>query len=156
MPEPNIEASIVPPAAPDLRYVETEAAVAACFELMRQLRPHLGCEQEFIARWRRQTAAGYRLLALWREAKPVALAGFRVQDNLMHGPHFYVDDLVTDAASRGSGLGRILMDRLKAEGQALGCVKLVLDTALTNTLGHRFYYRQGLLATALRFSMVLA
>jgi hypothetical protein len=48
------------------------------------------------------------------------------------------------------------MERLKAEGRARGCVKLVLDTPLTNTLGHRFYYRHGLLATALRFNMLLA
>jgi hypothetical protein len=28
----------------------------------------------------------------------------------------------------------------------------VLDTALDNVPGHRFYYRQGMLARALRFS----
>jgi ribosomal protein S18 acetylase RimI-like enzyme len=115
----------------------------------------LDSEQSFLVRWRRQAESGYRLLALWQGAKPVALAGFRVQENLVHGLHFYVDDLVTDADSRGSGHGRGLMDRLKAEGRALGCTKLVLDTPLTNTLGHRFYYRQGLLASALRFNMPL-
>jgi hypothetical protein len=29
----------------------------------------------------------------------------------------------------------------------------VLDTPLSNVLGHRFYYRNGLLAGALRFGM---
>jgi ribosomal protein S18 acetylase RimI-like enzyme len=123
---------------------------------MRQLRPHLASEQEFVERWRRQTNVGYRLLAVWLGKTPVALAGYRAQDNLMHGPHFYVDDLVTDAASRGSGHGHALMERLKAEARALGCAKLVLDTALTNTLAHRFYYREGLLATALRFNVSVA
>ncbi|MNT19214.1 hypothetical protein D3C72_1544650 [compost metagenome] len=47
------------------------------------------------------------------------------------------------------------MDRLKAEARAAGCRKLVLDTPLTNVLGHRFYYRNGLLASALRFYYVL-
>jgi hypothetical protein len=42
------------------------------------------------------------------------------------------------------------------EGQALGCARLVLDTPLTNVLGHRFYYRNGLLATALRFGQTLS
>jgi len=46
-------------------------------------------------------------------------------------------------------------DRLKAEGRARGCHKLVLDTALENTFGHRFYYRQGLLAMSLRFNCLL-
>ncbi|MNN57994.1 Acetyltransferase (GNAT) family protein [compost metagenome] len=85
----------------------------------------------------------------------MALAGCRLQENLVHGVHFYVDDLVTDASARSAGYGQQLMDRLKAEARAAGCRKLVLDTPLTNVLGHRFYYRNGLLASALRFYYVL-
>jgi len=33
-----------------------EAEIGACYELMRQLRPHLKSQEEFIARWRRQSA----------------------------------------------------------------------------------------------------
>jgi GNAT superfamily N-acetyltransferase len=142
-------------AMPDLRLVDTESDASACYELMRQLRPHLSSEPEFIERWKRQSAVGYRLLALWHDGRPVALAGFRVQDNLVHGRHFYVDDLVTEEGARGRGHGGLMMDRLKQEGLAQGCGKLVLDTPLTNTLGHRFYYRQGLLAAALRFNTPL-
>ena len=140
----------------DLRLVEDEAAVAACWKLMRQLRPHLESEAEFVARLRFQAAAGYRLVALWRGARPVALAGFRVQENLVYGPHLYVDDLVTDEAERSGGHGARLMDWLAEEGRAFGCARLVLDTPLTNVLGHRFYYRCGLVATALRFGLKLA
>jgi GNAT superfamily N-acetyltransferase len=143
------------PSVPEIRPVETERDVAACFPLMRQLRPHLASEDEFVTRWRRQSAAGYRLIALWRADAPVALAGFRVQENLVHGVHLYVDDLVTDESARGAGHGRLMMDRLKAEALALGCTRLLLDTPLTNALGHRFYFRQGLLARALRFSIDL-
>ena len=139
----------------DIRYVDLEREVEACYPLMKQLRPHLASGQEFIVCWRRQKSAGYRLIAVWDQARPVALAGFRVQVNLVHGTHFYVDDLVTEEAQRSGGYGRTLMERLKAEGMALGCAKLVLDASLVNTLGHRFYYRQGLLATALRFTLPL-
>lgn len=138
-----------------IRPVDDEAGAAACFGLMRQLRPHLASEDEFIARWRRQLSAGYRLVALWDGGRPVALAGYRPQDNLVHGVHFYVDDLVTDEAARSGGYGAQLMDWLKNEARALGCTKLVLDTPLTNVLGHRFYYRNGLLASALRFNIAL-
>ena len=141
--------------APEIRHVDAESEVAACYELMRQLRPHLASELELIERWRRQADVGYRLLAIWDGPKPVALAGYRVQDNLRHGPHLYVDDLVTDEALRSCGHGHALMERLKAEARMLGCAKLILDTPLTNTLGHRFYYREGLLATALRFNVSL-
>ena len=149
--------SAVPDAeALDLRPVENEAAISACWPVMRQLRPHLLSDAEFAARWRRQAASGYRLVALWRGGRPVALAGFRVQENLVYGPHLYVDDLVTDEAARGGGHGARLIAWLAEEGRRLGCARLVLDTPLTNVLGHRFYYRCGLLATALRFGLPLA
>ncbi|MGO9171266.1 MAG: GNAT family N-acetyltransferase [Rhodomicrobium sp.] len=153
---PAVTDSLAPLPTPDMRYADAEPDVTACYGLMRQLRPAIASEREFIERWRRQAAAGYRLIALWHADAPVAVAGFRVQENLMHGRHFYVDDLVTAERSRSKGHGRALMERLKAEGLALGCTKLVLDTPLTNALGARFYYRQGLLATALRFSIALA
>lgn len=122
---------------------------------MRQLRPHLASEEEFVARWRRQVAVGYRLMALGHGDGPTALAGFRLQDNLMHGVHFYVDDLVTDETAHSTGQGRLMTDRLKSEAHRLGCRRLVLGTPLTNSLGHCFYFRHGLLARALRFSIDL-
>lgn len=147
----NAAASFIP----DIRPVESEADVTACFPLMQQLRPHLVSPQEFISRWRSQAMSGYRLIALWRDGEPMALAGFRLQENLFHGVHFYLDDLVTQESERGSGHGHVLMDYLKAEARRLGCTRFVLDTPLTNVLGHRFYYRHGLLARALRFSIDL-
>jgi len=123
---------------------------------MAQLRLHLISEDEFICRWQRQSLDGYRLLALHVGSNILALAGYRVQENLVHGRFLYVDDLVTDANLRGAGHGAALMTRLKQDALALGCAKLVLDTPLSNALGHRFYFRQGLLATALRFSLPIS
>lgn len=138
-----------------LRYLDHEDEVRASYPLMRQLRPQLDSAQELVQRWQHQRTQGYRLLALWSGTQPLGLAGFRVQDNLVHGRFVYVDDLVIDASCRSQGFGRMLMDALKAEAKALGCSKLLLDATMGNALGHRFYYRQGLLATALRFSMML-
>jgi GNAT superfamily N-acetyltransferase len=138
--------------AADIRLIEDEIAAQACFPLMRQLRPHLTSCDEFLALWRRQMAGGYRLVALWRGGRPAALAGFRLQENLVHGRHVHIDDLVTDEAERSSGCGHAMMQWLKEETRRLGCRKLTLDTPMNNSRGHRFYFREGLLATALRFS----
>jgi ribosomal protein S18 acetylase RimI-like enzyme len=132
--------------------------LADCFPLMRQLRPHLGSVEEFVTRVRHQSVvAGYRLLVLRASAQegPLALAGYRFQDNLVHGRHCYVDDLVTSDGARGHGHGRRLLDHLAGIARTDGCAKLLLDTPLANSLGHRFYFRAGLLATALRFTWML-
>jgi GNAT superfamily N-acetyltransferase len=132
-----------------------EAEIALCYPLMRQLRPHLASADEFAERWRRQSAVGYRIVALWSEQGPSALAGFRINESLIHGRFLYVDDLVAAERERSRGYGARLMAFLKNEGRTLGCAKLVLDTGLDNVLGHRFYDRQGLVAMALRFGAPL-
>ncbi|MHB8258496.1 MAG: GNAT family N-acetyltransferase [Acidiferrobacterales bacterium] len=138
------------------QYVDDENGVRHCYAIMAQLRPHLASENEFVVRWRRQVADGYRLLTLFDGPRVIALAGFRVQESLVYGRHLYVDDLVTDETSRGCGHGGRLMSRLKQEALDLGCRKLVLDTPLSNLLGRRFYFRNGLLATSLRFNIAIA
>ncbi len=135
-----------------LRHAETDREVAACFPVVQQLRPHLADSDELVARVARQRAAGYRILAAWRDGGPIGLAGYRIEENLIHGRFVYVDDLVTTERERRHGVGALLLDAVAAEGRRLGCGRLVLDTALDNVLAHRFYYRQGLLARALRFS----
>lgn len=139
----------------EIRDLDLETEAGLCFPLMQQLRPHLSSADEFAERWRRQQVAGYRLMGLWENGGLVALAGFRVIENLVHGSHLYVDDLVTSEEVRGRGHGARLLRRLREECRVLGCQKLLLDTPLSNVLAHRFYYRQGLLGTALRFSVVL-
>jgi len=135
-----------------LRHAETAAEITACYPVMALLRPHLGNADELVARVTRQRDAGYRTLAGWRAGAPVALAGYSFEENLIHGKFVYVDDLVTAEGERGGGLGARLLDAVAEIGRGAGCGRLVLDTALDNVLAHRFYYRQGLLARALRFS----
>jgi ribosomal protein S18 acetylase RimI-like enzyme len=138
-----------------LRPAESDADVAACFPVMVLLRPHLRDAAELVTRITSQRAEGYRLLAAWRDHEAIALAGYRITENLIHGRFIYVDDLVTAEDARRGRLGARLLDAVAAEGHRAGCVRLVLDTALDNVLAHRFYYRQGLLARALRFSREL-
>lgn len=137
----------------NIRYANDEQSVLACYPLIRQLRPHLDTEAEFLECWRLQHDEGYRILALWQDGVPMAIAGIRVQHNMIHGRFLYVDDLVTDGNSRSRGHGAALMDRLKEEASALGCLRLILDSGLDNVYAHRFYYRNRLVASALHFGM---
>lgn len=137
------------------KWIEGAEDARRCHALMLQLRPQLGSADEWVSRWQRQRLTGYQLLALTQQDEILALAGFRIQENLAHGRFLYVDDLVTEQTQRSTGLGTQMMDRLKQQAMEQGCAKLVLDTALSNALGQRFYFRQGLLSSSLRFTLVL-
>lgn len=137
---------------PDLRYLETPDELRACLPLMRELRPHLEDEEDFIGRIERMRQERYRLLGAMHAGTAVALAGYRYQENLIYGRFLYVDDLVVAQGRRGERWGAALLAHLDGLAHANGCARLVLDTGLANALAQRFYFRQGLLTSAIRFS----
>ena len=138
-----------------LDHVQDPQACAACFDLMRELRPHLESAQDFGRQLERQAAQAYRLLAAWENGRAVALAGYRVQENLLYGRFVYIDDLVVASPVRSRGLGKRMIDAVRDQARRLGCAYLVLDTGLANALGQRFYFRQGLLSKGLHFFQAL-
>ena len=105
---------------PILSSVDDDAEVRDLYPLMAQLRPHLRSEDDFLARWKRQSADGYRLVALFENGRPQAVAGFRMQENLVHGRFLYFDDLVTDHEVRGRGYGERLITYLRGQARELG------------------------------------
>lgn len=135
--------------------IDSDQDYQACFNVMRELRPHLTDAAMFTAQARRQAAQGYRLLAAWQNEQVKGLAGYRIQENLLYGRFLYVDDLVAAGDARRHGLGGKLIEALRQEAQRQGCAHFVLDTALGNALGQRFYFRQGLLAKGMHFSQPL-
>ncbi|MDU4997849.1 MAG: GNAT family N-acetyltransferase [Enterobacteriaceae bacterium] len=139
----------------EVHKVESDRALHAAYLVMRELRPHLTDAENFITRVHRQAEKGYCLLGVWQEQELLALAGYRLSENLLYGRFLYVDDLVTAPHARSLGLGAILIDALREEARAQTCTHLVLDTGLGNALGQRFYYRQGLLAVGMHFRQSL-
>lgn len=138
-----------------LRHADSAADLQACWPVMRQLRPHLRDAQDMAERMQRMREHSYRVLAVWQGDEAIALAGYRLQENLVYGRFLYVDDLVTLEGKRGGQWGARLLDETTRIAEEAGCAKLVLDTGLTNALAQRFYFRQGLLTGSMRFSKLL-
>ena len=89
-----------------LRHAQGHADLAACFPVMRELRPHLADAAQFIERVERQSQAGYRLLAAWNGDHVVGVAGYRPAENLIYGRFMYVDDLAVAASERRAASAR--------------------------------------------------
>jgi GNAT superfamily N-acetyltransferase len=132
----------------------TDADIARCFPVMSQLRPHLA-EADFVARIRLQEAETYRLVFLEDRGEVVAVAGYRITENLSAGRVLYVDDLVTDAGRRSEGHGARLLAWLADRARSEGCAKLDLDSGVWRTDAHRFYHAQGMTTFAHHFRLDL-
>lgn len=138
-------------------HLESDSQILAAFAVMLQLRPHLKDASDFLDQVRRmQQTERYRILAIVNMTDVIALAGYRLQENLIYGPFLYVDDLVTLDTARGTHCGARLLQALQKIGKEAGCARLVLDTGLANSLAQRFYFRQGLLSGGLHFGMPLS
>jgi GNAT superfamily N-acetyltransferase len=127
-----------------IHHAESDDQIAATFDVMHQLRPHL-VREEYIARIRALMASGgFRLALLVDDGEVRAVAGYRYMDMLYCGRLLYVDDLVADERVRSRGYGARLLDWLKDEGRRHGCSELQLISRVIRERAHRFYFRQGL------------
>jgi GNAT superfamily N-acetyltransferase len=138
-----------------IRISESDAELAACFPVMRQLRPELTLES-FTAKVRAQARAGYRVAYAEVDGRPVAVAGFRVLETLVSRRLLNVDDLVTLDSERSRGHGSRLLRWLLDHARALGCDFLELDSGVQRKDAHRFYAREGLEVVAYHFAIRVA
>lgn len=136
----------------EIRIAESDAAIARCFAVMQQLRSHLA-EAEFVPTVRRQQLGGYRLAYVEDAGQVRAVAGFRVLDNLVNRRVLYVDDLVTDAASRSRGYGKALLTSLIQRARDEGCQCLELDSAVQRFDAHRFYLTNRMSISSYHFTL---
>lgn len=128
----------------ELKELTAQDDLLPCVPVMRVLRPHLEPDDAVVVeRIRRQMEQGYRLMALVSGEVVLALAGFRLQENLVFGRFLYVDDVVVAPEARRRGHAEALLDAVCEIGVATGQDVLALDTALTNTGAQRVYQRCG-------------
>ena len=130
------------------------------FRAMRELRSGLEDLNDFVRRVDEvQRREGYRLVAVFDdEARDaVAVAGFRIGQNLAWGRYLYVDDLSTLPEARRRGYAGDLLEWLVAEGQRLGCDEFHLDSGVGANRGdaHRLYLNTGMAISAHHFAMSL-
>lgn len=137
-----------------IQLAQTPVELTSCFTVIQQLRPHLTLEN-FLDQVGRQQEQGYQIAYLHTDHQVRSVAGFRILEVLWQGRYLYVDDLVTEAASRSRGFGDALFDWLVEYGKAQGCAHLDLDSGVQRTEAHRFYFRKRMQISSYHFSLTL-
>lgn len=135
----------------NIHIATSDCEIAACYPVMQALRPHIA-EDEFLARVRSQEKMGYRLAFVEQAVSVVAVAGFRIGENLAWGRFLYVDDLVTLPTQRSNGFGAGLLSWLRDFAVTQGCTQMHLDSGIQREDAHRFYAREGLSMTSFHFA----
>ena len=120
-----------------------DAGLSRTWPVMNQLRPHLdeAGYRAMVARMRQTD--GFRVYAASRDGAVVGVAGVRPMELLYCGCILQIDDLVVSETERSGGVGKALLDHIKAEARAQGRTEVHLDSALHRLDAHRFYDREG-------------
>ena len=121
------------------------------YAVMKELRTSITLEDFTRLTQLAHAADGYRLVGREIGGKLVAVMGYRILHDLVHGSHLYVDDLVTTKDARSAGHGAELLRYAEAEARRLGLQGLRLCTGVENKEACRFYEREGWIARALAF-----
>jgi GNAT superfamily N-acetyltransferase len=115
----------------------------------RQLRPQLS--PDYIGKMQAVFASGGEMCIVIQDERVVGVAVFRCFQNTHAGHKFYVDDLVTDEASRSSGVGHALLVFLEKLARSRGCNSMELDSGTHRTRAHKFYFREGFVIQSFAF-----
>ena len=137
----------------DIKEAISDSDIARVYPVMRELRPHIKTEAEFVERVTRQMREhGYRLIYVEDGGAPVAAAGFRFTEYLFSGKILYVDDLICFESHRGKGFAEALMRWMEELARKQGCAQFHLDSGTQRLAAHRFYHRMGLAITSFHFA----
>lgn len=128
----------------------TDEEIASCFDVIRELRPHLQRES-FVSIVRDMGREGYSLAFCEVEGQVVAVAGFRMKRTLYCDSFLYIDDLVTASDQRSRGIGRSLLTWLEDYAHGHGCASVHLDSGMQRKDAHRFYEANGYIASGYHF-----
>jgi GNAT superfamily N-acetyltransferase len=117
--------------------------IRLCCKIMHQLRPHLVFGQMFISQVMRQIQEGYHLAYIEDGGQVKAIAGFRFLEFLAWGKVLYIDDLVSDAATRKKGYGSEILKWVIDEARKAGYDQVHLDSGPQRHDAHRLYLNNG-------------
>lgn len=135
-----------------IKFAETEAEIADCYTVMKELRPHLSLEA-FVTQVQRQMKnSGFQLIYL-KDEEIKAVGGIRVAEWLAGGKALEVEDLVAAENERSKGFGGELFNWIVKYGKKEKCNQIKLVSHVTRFGAHRFYLRKGMKIEAHYFSL---
>lgn len=127
--------------------------IASIYPLVNLHNPKL-TKTLFSKRLKDMLPFGYRAVAAFDGARMVGISGFWIHSRFWCGRHLDIDNFFVHPDYRGAKLGKRLVAWLEAKALAEKCDLMVLDTYVDRHLTHRFYSREGFVATGYHFTKV--
>lgn len=135
-----------------IKFAETDDEIADCYQVMKELRPHLSPEN-FVAQVKRQMKNSNFQLVYLKDEEIKAVGGIRVAEWLAGGKALEIEDLVSAENERSKGFGGELFDWILDYAKRENCDQIKLVSHVTRFAAHRFYLRKKMIIEAHYFSL---
>lgn len=135
----------------NIRVAEGRDQWLKCWPAVRELRPHIRTEEEFLQRMEFIAGEGARMVMLEAEGVVPTVSVFRINHYLARGKNLYIDDLVSLPAYRGRGYARAMLEWIENYAIRQGCENIHLDSGHQRYDAHRLYLNFGFKITAHHF-----
>lgn len=129
------------------------AEIKDIYPLIRLHNPTLS-KAVFLTRLKEMLPLGYHVLAAFEGERMVAISGFWLRARFWCGRQLDIDNFFVHPDYRGAGLGKQLVAWLEKRALKEKCELIVLDTYAHSFLAHRFYHREGFVATGYHYTKV--
>jgi ribosomal protein S18 acetylase RimI-like enzyme len=123
--------------------IKSESELEQAFSLMKELRPHITLQNFLDIYHQSNKTTGYEIAALKQDGQIVAIMGYRILYDYVHGKHCYIDDLVSSEQQRSKGFGAELLKFAEQFAKENQCTGLRLCTGTENERGKKFYEKNG-------------
>lgn len=138
-----------------IKQMLNQAELESCFEIFKDLRPHLKNNNEFIEMVLCQMNEGYLIMAGIIDNNVVGCIGYRIMHTLAWGKILYIDDLISSNKFRNNGCGKQLLGHAIQQAKKLNCNQVHLDTGYSRHDAHRLYLKNGFQLNCHHLSLVL-
>lgn len=138
-----------------IKALTEESEMPKVFSILKELRPKLSYPDFLFLYKKAHLSNGYELVFIENENEILALMGYRIIFDFVHGKHLYIDDLVTSEYQRSKGLGAKLLSYAEVVARQLNCKGLRLCTGVENKHGQRFYESNGWQARAIAYKKIV-
>ena len=112
------------------------------YPLVKELRSALSYEayEDLIYEMRHEE---YKMFGIFEKDQLITYSGFKVQVNLYHQRHIYVDDLVTKKEYQFQGYAKEMLNYIYDYAKVNMCQRVVLSSGFERKDAHHLYEKQG-------------
>lgn len=136
----------------EMKIANSELELRKISPVLLQLRPQYSAD-ELVQQIQTQQQQGYKIAYVEEDGNVLCVAGFVMAHKLAWQKHIYIDDLVTNEATRSHGAGKFAIDWFKQHCRENGCQQLHLDSGVQRFGAHKFYLREGFIINSHHFAV---